>query len=140
MIWLAGFDTSSTALSFALYELAKNQTFQAIIRREIQEFDTKGKPSLEQTDLADFPFTQACLLVRFWGFKIATQLHYWSAHSLTLLGQSHFVGIIMASILRITLPLTKDFLKHFYLPHKPHMFPTDSLEYCLINCQTRCMV
>ena len=59
----AGYDTSATALSFTLFELAKRSDCQEKIKDEIQKFQasTKGNPG--QEDLSKFPYTQACLLV-----------------------------------------------------------------------------
>ncbi|KAI5737138.1 hypothetical protein M8J76_010374 [Diaphorina citri] len=47
LFFLAGFDTSSTVLTFSLYELAKNKSIQSKLRNEIN--DTKAKYGGELT-------------------------------------------------------------------------------------------
>ncbi|XP_026686021.1 cytochrome P450 6a22-like, partial [Diaphorina citri] len=47
LFFIAGFDTSSTVLTFSLYELAKNKSIQSTLRKEIN--DTKAKYGGELT-------------------------------------------------------------------------------------------
>ena len=52
----AGYDTTSVALSYTLYELAKNPAIQARVIAEVDAFGG-GLPGLD--DLSSFPFTEA---------------------------------------------------------------------------------
>ena len=60
---LAGYDTVSNALSFTLFELAKNHEAQAKVRAEIDAFFSSFGTFPDPSLLDHFPYTQACLLV-----------------------------------------------------------------------------
>lgn len=56
---LAGYETTSMALTYALYELARSPAMQQRVVEEIDEFGQEREPSL--ADLAHFPFVDAVL-------------------------------------------------------------------------------
>ena len=58
---LAGNDTTSTSLTWALYELGKKPEVQAELRREIHEKNT-WEPTFK--DLEGMPFLNAVIMVR----------------------------------------------------------------------------
>jgi cytochrome P450 len=58
---LAGNDTTSTSLTWALYELAKSPQLQAELRREIHEMNT-WEPTFK--DLENMTLLNAIILVR----------------------------------------------------------------------------
>ncbi|TCD61631.1 hypothetical protein EIP91_008155 [Steccherinum ochraceum] len=64
-ILLAGHETTSTALSWGLLELAKNPAIQSKLRAEIHAMDNTikahGRSSFTVEDLDKMPYTQACL-------------------------------------------------------------------------------
>lgn len=54
VFFFAGFQTVSTALSFALYELALHQDIQSKLRKEINKHAVNGKVSYEA--LGEMPY------------------------------------------------------------------------------------
>lgn len=62
---LAGHETTSTALSWGLLELAKHPEIQTRLRKEIHEIEAsikaRGRVSFIAADLDNMPYTQACL-------------------------------------------------------------------------------
>lgn len=64
MFYLAGFETSSTALTFCLYELALNSDIQAKARRVVEEaFKKHGKFTYEM--MLDMPYIDQVLQGKF---------------------------------------------------------------------------
>ena len=62
----AGYETTSMALTYALYELAKNPTIQQRVVEEVDRFGREREPTF--ADLAHFPFVDAV-------FKEGMRLH-----------------------------------------------------------------
>lgn len=64
VFYLAGFETSSSTMSFALYELAQNQELQQRLREEINEvFDSCKDGQISYEALQDIPYLDQVL----WG-------------------------------------------------------------------------
>ena len=63
---LAGYETTSMALTYALYELAKNPTLQQKVVDEVDSFGRDRDPTFD--DLAAFPHLDAV-------FKESMRLH-----------------------------------------------------------------
>jgi len=59
---LAGFDTSSTLLSFAAYELALNPEIQEKAREEVVEAIAKTNNELTFETLAEMPYLENVML------------------------------------------------------------------------------
>lgn len=55
----SGYETTSMALTYALYELTRSPAMQQRVVEEIDEFGREREPSL--ADLAHFPFVDAVL-------------------------------------------------------------------------------
>lgn len=61
MFFLAGFDTSSTAMTMALYELAKNAELQEKVRTEIKDILEKHEGELTYEVINEMTFLQQVL-------------------------------------------------------------------------------
>lgn len=55
----AGYETTSMALTYALYELSKNPVMQQRLVNEVDQFGRGREPTFE--NLAQFPFADAVL-------------------------------------------------------------------------------
>lgn len=53
----AGYETTSTAISYALYEIARNPEVQQRLQEEVDSFGKDREPSFD--DLASFPYAEA---------------------------------------------------------------------------------
>ncbi|XP_072934645.1 cytochrome P450 6B7-like [Epargyreus clarus] len=60
-IFGAGFETSSTTLSFTLYELAKNQEAQTRAMVEIDEYLNKHEGKICYESISELPYLEACI-------------------------------------------------------------------------------
>ncbi|KAJ8911331.1 hypothetical protein NQ315_017027, partial [Exocentrus adspersus] len=56
VFFIAGFDTSSSAMNFAIYELCKNPTIQEKVREEIRDVLKKHGGQLTYEDLAEMKY------------------------------------------------------------------------------------
>ena len=54
---VAGYETTSTAISYALYELARNPQVQQKLQAEVDGFGRERQPSYD--DLSSFPYAEA---------------------------------------------------------------------------------
>lgn len=54
---VAGYETTSVALSYALYEIARNPAVQQQLQSEVDAFGCNREPSYD--DLSAFPYTEA---------------------------------------------------------------------------------
>lgn len=54
---VAGYETTSTAISYALYELARNPAVQHKLQAEVDAFGRERQPSFD--DLSNFPYAEA---------------------------------------------------------------------------------
>jgi len=61
VFFLAGFETSSTASSFTIYELAKNQEVQDKLREHIQEVLANHNGKLSYEALKDMTYLEQCI-------------------------------------------------------------------------------
>lgn len=61
VFFVAGFETSSTLLSFLLYELAKDQDIQKQVHSEIDQILVKYNGELTYEALADMKYLECCL-------------------------------------------------------------------------------
>ncbi|KAL0023003.1 hypothetical protein WJX79_005828 [Trebouxia sp. C0005] len=57
---LAGYETTSTAISYALYEIARNPLVQQKLQEEVDMFGCDREPSFD--DLQSFPYAEAVFL------------------------------------------------------------------------------
>lgn len=60
-IFNAGFETSSTAMTFTLYELAKNKDAQLKASADVDRYLQKHKNRLNYDCVTDLPYLEACL-------------------------------------------------------------------------------
>lgn len=63
-IYLAGFETTSTTLSFCLYELALNQNIQEKVRAEIQQIKEQNG-GLNYNSLQEMTYVDAVIAGKF---------------------------------------------------------------------------
>lgn len=58
---MAGFETSSTTLSFCLYELAKNPEIQKKVHQEIDQIKEKHNGQLSYDAVNDMKYLEWCI-------------------------------------------------------------------------------
>lgn len=61
VFYLAGFETSSSVMSFCLYELAKNQEIQTKIQTEIDEIIMKHNGEISYASVGEMKYLEACI-------------------------------------------------------------------------------
>ncbi|CAH2093559.1 unnamed protein product [Euphydryas editha] len=61
MFFGAGFETTSTTLTFLLYELSKNQKAQRRVIEEVDDYYKRHDGKIEYDCLKELPFSQACV-------------------------------------------------------------------------------
>ena len=54
---IAGYETTSTAISYSLYEIARNPAVQQKLHEEVDAFGQDREPSFD--DLSSFPYAEA---------------------------------------------------------------------------------
>lgn len=69
IFFLAGFETSSTTLSFCLYELANNQDIQQRVHDEIDAVLAKHNEQITYESVCDMKFLEACIEGEFFKFS-----------------------------------------------------------------------
>lgn len=61
LFFIAGFDTSSSAMTFALYELAQNPDIQDKLRKEIKEVLTRNHGEITYECIKEMTYLQQVL-------------------------------------------------------------------------------
>lgn len=61
VFYVAGFETSSTTMSFCLYELAKNPDIQKKVQKEIDEVTEKYDGKLSYDVVNDMKYLEWCI-------------------------------------------------------------------------------
>lgn len=61
VFFIAGFETSSSTLSFCLYELAKNPDVQKKVQQEIDEIKAKHNGQLSYDAVSDMKYLEWCI-------------------------------------------------------------------------------
>lgn len=61
VFYAAGFETSSSAMSFCLYELAKNPDIQEKVQMEIDEITKKHDGEITYTSVGEMKYLEACI-------------------------------------------------------------------------------
>lgn len=61
IFYLAGFETSSTTMSFCLYELGRNKDIQKKVQREIDEISLKHDNKITYDSLTDMKYLEQCI-------------------------------------------------------------------------------
>lgn len=61
VFWLAGFETSSTTMSFCLYEIAKHPEIQRKVQAEIDEVLAKNGGNLTYDSINEMKYLEACI-------------------------------------------------------------------------------
>lgn len=61
VFYAAGFETSSSAMSFCLYELAKNQEIQEKVQMEIDEIINKHDGQITYMSVGEMKYLEACM-------------------------------------------------------------------------------
>lgn len=65
VFFLAGYETSSTTLSFCLYELAKNPDIQERLHHEIDEILEKHNGQMTYESISEMKYLEACIVGEF---------------------------------------------------------------------------
>lgn len=61
VFWLAGFETSSTTMSFCLYEIAKNPRIQQKLQAEIDEVLARNKDQVTYDSVGEMKYLESCI-------------------------------------------------------------------------------
>ncbi|CAH2094094.1 unnamed protein product [Euphydryas editha] len=61
LIFSAGFETTSSTISFLLYELAKSKSAQEKVLKEVDEYFVKYNGVIEYECVNEMPYTEACI-------------------------------------------------------------------------------
>jgi len=61
VFYAAGFETSSTTLSFCLYELSKNQEIQRKVQKEIDEILAKHDGKITYDSVSEMKYLESCI-------------------------------------------------------------------------------
>lgn len=61
MFLIAGFETSSTTMSYCLYELARNPDCQRKAQKEIDEILEKHNGQITYESLSEMQFLESCI-------------------------------------------------------------------------------
>lgn len=61
LFYAAGFETSSSTMSFCLYELAKNKNIQRKVQEEIDEVTTRHNGEITYNSIQDMKYLQMCM-------------------------------------------------------------------------------
>lgn len=61
IFYAAGFETSSTTMSYCLYELARNQDIQRKVQQEIDRVTKKYNGQVTYQSAADMKYLEACI-------------------------------------------------------------------------------
>jgi cytochrome P450 family 6 len=71
VFFVAGFETSSTTMSFALYELAKNQDIQEKVREEVKSVLAKYDGKITYEAIHDMKYMDLVLSGKYFGKGLA---------------------------------------------------------------------
>ena len=91
------YETTSTALAYTLFELARNPEVLAKLLKEVDAFGRSVEPGLE--DLKQFPYTEAV-------FSEAMRMHPPVTPLFALVGTVGPEGLEWSSCSRLTRPIT----------------------------------
>lgn len=61
IFYVAGFETSSSTMSFCLHELAKNNIIQQNVQKEIDEVTFRHNGKITYESIADMKYLEACI-------------------------------------------------------------------------------
>lgn len=61
IFYAAGFETSSSTMSFCLFELAKNLKIQQKLQEEIDEVTARHNNQITYESLSEMKFLEACI-------------------------------------------------------------------------------
>lgn len=61
VFYVAGFETSSSTMSFCLFELAKNQSCQRRAQAEIDEVNRKYQNEINYESMGELKYLEACI-------------------------------------------------------------------------------
>lgn len=61
LFYIAGFETSSSTMSFCLYELAKNMDIQRKVQEEIDEVTARHNGDISYNSIHEMKYLQMCM-------------------------------------------------------------------------------
>lgn len=61
VFYLAGFETSSSTMSFCLYELAKNMDIQRKVQQEIDEVTARHNGEISYSSIMEMKYLEMCM-------------------------------------------------------------------------------
>lgn len=106
----AGFETTATAMTFLLYELAKNKKIQDQVIEEIDAYFTKNN-NIEYDCINQLPYLEACIDENFRKYPLLGVITREVMDEYVLPS-----GLVLEKDLRIHIPV-------LYLHHNPKYFP-----------------
>lgn len=70
VFFAAGFETSSTTLTFCMYELAKNQHIQELVHKEIDRVLAEHNGKITYESITDMKYLEACIDGEYYGLNL----------------------------------------------------------------------
>lgn len=61
VFYIAGFETSSSTMSYCLYELAKNKNIQRKVQEEIDEVIARNNGEISYTSIMEMKYLDMCI-------------------------------------------------------------------------------
>lgn len=113
----AGYETTSTAISYALYEIARNTLVQQKLQAEVDAFGREREPSFD--DLSSFPYAEAV-------FHEGMRLHP---------PVTPFIALVSGSCILLAWLLWSS-----RTIHHTHLYGVQHFTYCLHLTQLKCLI
>lgn len=107
----AGFETSSTTLSYTLYELAKHDKIQNKVLEEVDAYLARHENYLKYDCISELPYLEACIDEALRMYPVLSMIPREIMEDYTLPG-----GVHVSKGLRVQLPV-------YYLHHNPKFYP-----------------
>ncbi|XP_013112024.2 probable cytochrome P450 6a21 [Stomoxys calcitrans] len=121
----AGFDTSSTTMSFALYELARNQDVQEKARQEVLEMYKKNDHKFGYESMKEMPYLDQIISETLRMYTVAPMLNRQAIGDYQVPGNPKYV---IKKGMPVLIPISAIHLDERYYPN-PHKFDPENFSH-----------